>query len=100
MKRKRHAVVLTFPILAALATPAAAQTWCAFFDDGTKQCGFPTFESCQATVSGVGGDCESEPARTNPREPSRRDNPGSPLVLPDAPSGPDNPNWMPPPPNE
>jgi hypothetical protein len=100
MKRKCPATVLTLPILAILATPAGAQMWCAFFDDGTKQCGFPSFESCQKTVSGVGGDCESEPSQTNRRARSGRDRLDSPLVLPDAPSGPDNPNWMPPPPNE
>ena len=49
-------------------TPASA-SWCAQYTGamgGSENCGFSTFEQCQATVSGIGGFCR----------PSQYDNPG------------------------
>jgi hypothetical protein len=41
--------------------PAEAQNypWCLIYgtDFGGKNCGFTTFQQCQATVSGIGGFC-------------------------------------------
>jgi len=45
-----------------LNTPAKAQNypWCAIYSDGSggsKNCGFASFQQCQADVSGIGGFC-------------------------------------------
>lgn len=39
------------------AGEARAGAWCAWYDPYTYNCGFSTFEQCQATVSGAGGYC-------------------------------------------
>lgn len=41
----------------------AAEAWCARYPmgDGTN-CGFATFEQCEADISGVGGYCSQNPA--------------------------------------
>lgn len=59
----------------ALASPASAQRqtspWCAQFSDGNgSDCSYPTFEACQATISGVGGTCNPNPF--SPSNPPRR----------------------------
>jgi uncharacterized protein DUF3551 len=48
---------------AAIGTPAEAQNypWCAQYGNGTggaRNCGFSSFQQCQADVSGIGGFCE------------------------------------------
>lgn len=39
------------------------QAWCTVFngDSGVNDCGYATWQQCQATVSGVGGFCERNP---------------------------------------
>jgi hypothetical protein len=37
--------------------PTQAQTYCAMYDSGGKDCGIPSLASCQQSVSGVGGVC-------------------------------------------
>ena len=46
----------------AAGTHADAAAWCAYYDgnEGTN-CGFATFEQCQADISGVGGYCAPHP---------------------------------------
>jgi hypothetical protein len=39
----------------------ADERWCAYYDDSSTNCGFATFEQCQADVSGVGGLCSRNP---------------------------------------
>jgi hypothetical protein len=45
-----------------IGSPARAQNypWCARYGNGFggSNCGFTTFEQCQATVSGIGGFCQ------------------------------------------
>ena len=53
---KRLVLVLAIS-MAALASAEAAQ-YCAILDDGQQQCGIPTLQSCEQTVSGVGGVCQ------------------------------------------
>jgi hypothetical protein len=45
--------------VAWIEKPAEAQNypWCALYRDGVWNCGFTTFEQCQATDSGNGGFC-------------------------------------------
>ncbi len=31
--------------------------WCAIYGTGSRNCGFSTFQQCQASVSGIGGSC-------------------------------------------
>ena len=54
-------------VLAVLTQTSNAQ-WCAEYSGlgGTEQCGFSTFQQCQASVSGIGGFCK----------PSQYNNPG------------------------
>jgi hypothetical protein len=61
------AVLVVMPTLLT-QTPASA-SWCAQYTGalgGSENCGFSTFQQCQASVSGVGGFCR----------PSQYDNPG------------------------
>jgi hypothetical protein len=51
----RAAIFLTLA-LGGLSIADAAE-YCAKYNDGTQNCGIPTFESCQQSVSGVGGEC-------------------------------------------
>jgi len=55
-------LVLSLIIIGALLnTPTKAQNypWCAIYNDGSgsKNCGFASFQQCQADVSGIGGFC-------------------------------------------
>ena len=52
--------------------PAEAQNypWCAyynFFHGGATNCGFATWQQCQAAISGVGGSCGANPTYQPPR---------------------------------
>ena len=62
---------LAAAFLGSGAIPAKAQyaPWCAQFLDrsGVRECTFPSFRACEATVSGIGGFCLQ-----NPAYPSRR----------------------------
>jgi hypothetical protein len=76
---------------------AQSQLWCAEYDDGTRNCGISSEQSCRQSVTGVGGVCVPETDNrpreafpilrelVNPREPDAN-LPGS------------NPSDMPPPP--
>jgi hypothetical protein len=45
-------------LLFAIGTYADAAAWCAHYNDnGGTNCGFYTYQQCQAAVSGVGGYC-------------------------------------------
>jgi hypothetical protein len=54
--------------LFVIADPAAADPykWCAAYRNGSNNCGFTTFEQCQASVSGVGGSCQPNQFYTGP----------------------------------
>ena len=64
----RHALICVSLAIIALAverSPAVAQNapWCAYYKGGAgTSCGFRTFEQCLASVSGVGGTCNRNPA--------------------------------------
>jgi hypothetical protein len=48
-----------------LGSPAKAEVyypWCAFHDWSTYNCGFTSFQQCQATINGIGGWCQPNPA--------------------------------------
>jgi Protein of unknown function (DUF3551) len=45
-------------LLADARNEAQAQgSWCAWYDQSTYNCGFYSFEQCQANVRGIGGLC-------------------------------------------
>jgi hypothetical protein len=106
-----------------------AQPYCAMYDDGTKSCGIPTLQSCDQSVSGVGGYCAPDmtsqmrpdlfhplqqlqqlqqpqqpfdPAYQPPGPPLQLPTPGVPYTVP--PPGGGNPSsnldWVPPPPGQ
>lgn len=58
--------VLLLAVL-ALPQPASAQgvqtsPWCAQFTGGNgRDCSYPTWQACQASISGVGGQCNPNP---------------------------------------
>ena len=99
------AMTLALTILSFFPASADAQTYCANFNDGTQSCGIPTLESCQQSISGVGGYCGPDQSAQLPpnllQRLERRANPNSQPAQPDAPSTqPGGLNWMPPPPGE
>lgn len=54
-------VAATFAGFGSIAPVYAAEyPWCAQYGgrDGARNCGFVSFEQCQATVRGIGGFCE------------------------------------------
>jgi uncharacterized protein DUF3551 len=56
------AVALALAATLGAAKPAAATDypWCAQYggdDGGGTNCGFTTYQQCQATISGIGGSC-------------------------------------------
>jgi hypothetical protein len=61
----RVAIVLVAIVLAGMTTPLYAQQapYCAQFSDGTSpSCTFATLQQCNASISGVGGVCNLNPA--------------------------------------
>jgi hypothetical protein len=55
------AIAATFSAFMPAAPASAAEyPWCAQYGgrDGGRNCGFVSFQQCQATVSGMGGFCE------------------------------------------
>ena len=57
--RAKVIVAALVMIPAVLTQTPASAAWCAEYSGlgGTEQCGFSSFEQCQATVSGIGGFC-------------------------------------------
>jgi len=46
-------------VVATFAAPAMGALYCANYGYGAKNCGFHSWEQCQAAVSGIGGFCSS-----------------------------------------
>jgi len=57
--RSFSAISIVLVALAAITVTARAEgTWCAHYGrSGATNCGFHSFEQCQAAVSGTGGFC-------------------------------------------
>ncbi|MGY3578837.1 DUF3551 domain-containing protein [Bradyrhizobium sp. USDA 4504] len=53
--------------LGAMFAPSAARAgdYCSLDGDFTKDCGFNSMEQCQATRSGIGGECFLNPTNTD-----------------------------------
>ncbi len=67
-------VLATIVLPPVMTTAAHAQEykWCAVYTEmDATNCGFTTFRQCMATVSGVGGFCERNPAYTGDGSSSR-----------------------------
>jgi hypothetical protein len=58
MLKKIMIGISTIFLMTAFAAPAMAAVYCANYYYGAKNCGFHTWEQCQAAVSGVGGFCQ------------------------------------------
>jgi len=55
-------VAILFGVFSVFIHEARADgTWCARYPGGASNCGFYSFEQCQATVSGIGGFCDRNP---------------------------------------
>jgi hypothetical protein len=50
-------VVASAAMLYAQGNANAATIYCAYYNDGSKNCGFYTLKECRADVRGVGGYC-------------------------------------------
>ena len=81
-----------------------AQPYCAVYNNGTQNCGIPTLQSCEQSVSGVGGTCQ--PDNTAQLRPDLfgggrllRDIEGA-TSPPNQGNSPNSPGWMPPPPGQ
>jgi hypothetical protein len=74
----RYFFAMTAPAAVALsmtlAAPAQAQTypWCAEFSGRASNCGFASWQQCQATISGIGGWCSPNPYYTGEPTPRTR----------------------------
>ena len=51
------ALIVGLALMLTGAREARAGAWCAWYDPYTYNCGFNTFQQCQATVIGAGGYC-------------------------------------------
>jgi hypothetical protein len=61
---RRFIIALSFCALALAGGvgPAAAGAWCAYYEDsGGTDCGFATWQECEADISGNGGYCAANP---------------------------------------
>jgi Protein of unknown function (DUF3551) len=67
-------VALLATALLGMIQPSAAREypWCAIYGPSTQNCGFVSFEQCQATISGIGGYCGQNPHYQAPLPRSRR----------------------------
>ena len=80
---------------AGMTTALHAQQapYCAQFSDGTSpNCGFATLQQCDASISGVGGVCNLNPASTYQAPPRARyqyqyQQPFNPMAMPPPPPG-------------
>ena len=67
-----RAIVVASIMLATLsAFPAGVRaegSWCARYTTAGTNCGFYSFEQCQASVSGVGGFCTARESRRQRRD--------------------------------
>jgi hypothetical protein len=87
----RLAIVLAF---AGMTTALHAQgaPYCAQFSDGTSpNCGFATLQQCNASISGVGGVCNLNPAAPYQAPPAQYQYqyryPFNPMAVPPPPRG-------------
>ena len=60
MRSALMALLLCPVVVAGASSLADAQPYCALYNDGAKSCGIPTLESCQQSISGVGGECATD----------------------------------------
>jgi uncharacterized protein DUF3551 len=67
-------IALLATALLGMIQPSAAREypWCAIYGPSTRNCGFVSFEQCQATISGIGGYCGQNPLYQGPPPRSRR----------------------------
>jgi hypothetical protein len=89
-----RATIIAAATLAGLS--GASGQYCANYSDGTQNCGIPTLESCQQSVSGVGGECGPDNSAAIPRNLMQR------LFQPQPQTPPSiqDPDPMPPPPQQ
>jgi hypothetical protein len=51
--------------------PQAPTQYCAEYYDGSSNCGIPSLQECEQTISGVGGQCNVDPG-PRPQNPIQR----------------------------
>jgi hypothetical protein len=83
----RAAIVLVAIVLASFGMPTALHAqqapYCAQFSDGTSpNCSFATLQQCNASISGVGGVCNLNPAAPYQGPPARYQSPFNPMAVP------------------
>jgi Protein of unknown function (DUF3551) len=54
-------LALTGLALSYTGSARADEAWCANYTDQSRNCGFATFQQCEADISGVGGICSRNP---------------------------------------
>ena len=73
----RTMMIMGVLLCASAITAHAEGQWCANYGSGPgMNCGFHSFQQCQAAISGNGGLCQQNSGygtRTEPRSRSRRD---------------------------
>jgi uncharacterized protein DUF3551 len=54
-------LALTSLALSYAGGARADEAWCANYSDQSRNCGFATFQQCEADINGVGGVCSRNP---------------------------------------
>lgn len=67
--------LMVSPQAIVTANASVEYPWCAVYSEaivGATNCGFTTLAQCRATISGVGGTCQPNPAYTPPARTDRK----------------------------
>ena len=68
----RYLVAVLLVVIITPLSGTAKADWCAIYRNGGTNCGFQTFQQCQASVSGIGGFCNNSGSASQPRDMARR----------------------------
>jgi hypothetical protein len=70
------AALAAFGASVSIAQAETIYPWCSYYGGdkmGARNCGFTTWEQCQANVSGIGGFCDRNPYYVEAKKPQRRE---------------------------
>jgi tetratricopeptide (TPR) repeat protein len=65
-------LIIAAPLALDAYTTAYAAAWCADYQVGGSNCGFPTYEQCRASASGNGGFCRKNASEGDSEKPAAR----------------------------
>ena len=65
----RTTIAAVAALTALVSTSVGARAdgpWCSYYVQGGRNCGFYSYQQCQANISGIGGSCAPNPAYATP----------------------------------